>query len=31
MAKGCGLSIWDNENVLKRVVMMDTQLYEYTK
>ena len=31
MAKGCGLSFGDNENVLKLVVVMDSQLYEHTK
>lgn len=26
----CGVSLGDNENVLKLIVMMDTQLCEYT-
>lgn len=30
MVKGCGVSFWDNENVLKLTVLMDAQLYEYT-
>ena len=30
-ADGCGISFWDNENVSKLVVIMFTQVCEYTK
>ena len=31
MAKGCGVTFWCNENVLKLIVAMDAQVCEYTK
>jgi hypothetical protein len=30
-ANGCGISIWGNENVLKWMVVIDVQLFAYTK
>ena len=30
LLEGCGVSLGDNETVLKLIVMMDTQLCEYT-
>ena len=31
MTKGCGVSFWSEENVLKLTVVMVAQLCEYTK
>lgn len=31
MAKGCGVTLWGNENVLKLIVAMEAQVYKYTK
>ena len=30
-ADGCGISFWDNENVLEVIVIMFTQVCEYIK
>lgn len=29
--KRCGVSFWGNENILRLIVVMDAQLWEYTK